>query len=180
MTQILSSIKKIVIASLMIASVYALVSAASPETVYAQDIVITNTANINVRSLPSTNSAVLGKLDAGIYLVRYEERVDGWSYIDYAGTPAYIKSNLLTFVMLGAAGTAPVTPVVPQVNPAPATTPAVVQGTAVQPESMVWLPASGKKYHSINNCGRMNPDTAVQVKESSAISQGYEKCSKCY
>lgn len=46
--------------------------------------------------------------------------------------------------------------------------------------TMVWLSATGSKYHSINNCGRMNPDKARQVTESQAISSGYAKCSKCW
>ena len=47
-------------------------------------------------------------------------------------------------------------------------------------ETQVWLSATGSKYHSRNNCGNMNPDTARQVTESDAISQGYEKCKKCW
>ena len=47
-------------------------------------------------------------------------------------------------------------------------------------ENMVWLSATGSKYHSINNCGRMNPSKAYQVTESAAIAQGYEKCQKCW
>lgn len=46
--------------------------------------------------------------------------------------------------------------------------------------TMVWLPATGEKYHSIPNCGRMNPDKARQVTLSDAIAQGYEACSKCF
>ena len=45
---------------------------------------------------------------------------------------------------------------------------------------MVWLSATGEKYHSINNCGRMNPDKATSVSLEYAISQGYEKCEKCF
>lgn len=45
---------------------------------------------------------------------------------------------------------------------------------------MVWLSATGDKYHAINNCGRMNPDKARQVTVDSAISQGFGPCSKCY
>lgn len=47
-------------------------------------------------------------------------------------------------------------------------------------DTMVWLSATGSKYHSINNCGRMNPSKATQVTESEAISKGMEKCSKCW
>lgn len=46
--------------------------------------------------------------------------------------------------------------------------------------TMVWIPATGEKYHSIPNCGRMNPDTASQVSRSEAEAMGYGPCSKCY
>ena len=45
---------------------------------------------------------------------------------------------------------------------------------------MVWLSATGEKYHRINNCGRMNPDKARQVSLEYAVENGYEKCTKCY
>ncbi len=38
--------------------------------------------------------------------------------------------------------------------------------------SMVWIPATGEKYHSIPDCGRMNPAKASQITESEAISRG--------
>ncbi|MBS5939634.1 hypothetical protein [Clostridium sp.] len=57
-------------------------------------------------------------------------------------------------------------------------------GGSVQEEApigtMVWLSATGEKYHSRNNCGRMNPSKARQVTLESARSQGFEACSKCY
>lgn len=45
---------------------------------------------------------------------------------------------------------------------------------------MVWIPADGEKYHSIPDCGRMNPNTASQVTRSSAEAMGYDACSKCW
>ena len=45
---------------------------------------------------------------------------------------------------------------------------------------MVWLSATGSKYHSIPDCGNMNPNNARQVSRSSAESQGYDACSKCW
>lgn len=45
---------------------------------------------------------------------------------------------------------------------------------------MVWISETGSKYHSINNCGRMNPDKARQMTEEEAINAGYGKCSKCW
>lgn len=44
----------------------------------------------------------------------------------------------------------------------------------------VCLSATGSKYHRINNCGRMDPGRARAVSLEEAVSQGYEKCSKCY
>lgn len=47
-------------------------------------------------------------------------------------------------------------------------------------EQTVWLSATGSKYHSIPNCGNMNPDKARQVSVDEAIAQGYEVCKKCF
>lgn len=45
---------------------------------------------------------------------------------------------------------------------------------------MVWLSATGSKYHSIPDCGNMNPNKARQVSRLSAEAQGYDACSKCW
>ena len=45
---------------------------------------------------------------------------------------------------------------------------------------MVWISATGSKYHSIPDCGNMNPNKATQETESQALSQGYEACTKCW
>lgn len=47
-------------------------------------------------------------------------------------------------------------------------------------DTLVWLSATGDKYHSIPNCGRMNPDKARQVTKSQAEASGYGPCSKCW
>ena len=46
--------------------------------------------------------------------------------------------------------------------------------------AMCWLSATGSKYHSINNCGRMNPNNARQVTIAEAEHQGYGRCKKCW
>ena len=46
--------------------------------------------------------------------------------------------------------------------------------------TMVWISETGSKYHSIPNCGKMNPDKAWQESEAQARSQGYEACKKCW
>lgn len=44
----------------------------------------------------------------------------------------------------------------------------------------VWLPATGSKYHSISNCGRMNPNKATKVTIEEAIELNYDACDKCF
>ena len=46
--------------------------------------------------------------------------------------------------------------------------------------TMVWLSETGSKYHSIPDCGRMNPDKARQVTESDAESMRYGRCHNCF
>ena len=45
---------------------------------------------------------------------------------------------------------------------------------------LVWLSASGDCYHSINNCGKMNPDKAIQVTLQEAERRGKGRCSNCW
>ena len=47
-------------------------------------------------------------------------------------------------------------------------------------EDQVWVSATGSKYHSRNNCGTMNPDTATQMSRSEAEAKGLTPCKKCY
>lgn len=47
-------------------------------------------------------------------------------------------------------------------------------------EELVWITPTGGKYHSINNCGKMNPDKASQITKEEAEGRGLEACSKCY
>lgn len=44
----------------------------------------------------------------------------------------------------------------------------------------VWISATGKKYHRINNCGRMNPDNAKKISLSEAKEKGFSPCTKCF
>ena len=56
----------------------------------------------------------------------------------------------------------------------------VANNTGGDTGGMVWLSATGDKYHSIPNCGRMNPNKARQVTKASAEASGYAACSKCW
>ncbi len=46
-------------------------------------------------------------------------------------------------------------------------------------DATVWISATGTKYHSKNNCGKMNPDKATSMSESDAKAAGFSACSKC-
>ncbi len=64
---------------------------------------------------------------------------------------------------------------VPVYNPAP-----VNPVPAPALPSVVWLPATGEKYHRIPNCGNMNPDRATQVSYAEAVQRGYQPCQNCF
>lgn len=54
------------------------------------------------------------------------------------------------------------------------------EAAAAQPvEQMVWLSATGEKYHRIPNCGNMNPDKARQIPLSQAEGS-YQACKNCW
>ena len=58
---------------------------------------------------------------------------------------------------------------------------AAAQAQAAQTQGqMVWISATGSKYHNKPNCGRMDPNNATQMTMSDAQSRGYEACKKCY
>jgi hypothetical protein len=43
-----------------------------------------------------------------------------------------------------------------------------------------YLSATGSKYHSIPNCGNMNPNRATKTTVAEAEAEGYGRCSKCW
>ncbi|MBQ7767593.1 MAG: MBL fold metallo-hydrolase [Oscillospiraceae bacterium] len=69
--------------------------------------------------------------------------------------------------------TAPTTPPTTKATTEPENTP------VVEPVGdMVWIPKTGKKYHSSSSCSNMkNPS---KVTRSQAIQMGYDPCKKCY
>lgn len=52
--------------------------------------------------------------------------------------------------------------------------------STVPQTDMVWLSATGSKYHRTNHCGNMNPNKARSVSRDEAIQKGYDACKKCY
>lgn len=57
---------------------------------------------------------------------------------------------------------------------------AVTNNNTDKTTEKVWISETGSKYHSIPNCGRMNPDKATQISLKDAEAMGYEPCSKCH
>lgn len=45
-------------------------------------------------------------------------------------------------------------------------------------EEMVWIPASGKRYHSNSSCSGMDSPTQVTISEAQAL--GFTPCGRCY
>lgn len=72
--------------------------------------------------------------------------------------------------------TTAVTPIKPKKD----TTKNKPQETKPEPKGMVWLPKSGKKYHSKPNCGNMDAKNARQIKLSDAQKKNIQRCSKCF
>lgn len=58
----------------------------------------------------------------------------------------------------------------------------VKETTAAQKQTteMVWVSSTGSKYHKKPDCGKMNPDKAIQMSRSDAKKAGYDACKKCY
>lgn len=69
----------------------------------------------------------------------------------------------------------------PEPTPEPTQEPEPEPTPEPNPSSgMCWKSATGDKYHSINNCGRMNPNKATQLTIEQAESMGLTRCSKCW
>ena len=44
----------------------------------------------------------------------------------------------------------------------------------------VWLSATGSKYHSKPDCGKMNPNTAYQIPLEEAQARNIQPCKNCH
>lgn len=95
--------------------------------------------------------------------------IDGQYFITPAASTTIRNTNL--------AATQPATG--QQVQTAPEPTQEVIVDTPSVTPKEVWLSATGKKYHSISNCGNMNPKTARKVTSEEAQRLGKTACSKC-
>jgi len=69
----------------------------------------------------------------------------------------------------------------PTPTPEPEPEPEPTEEPSEEPsDQMCWKSATGSKYHSINDCGRMNPNKAKQITVAQAEKMGLEPCAKCW
>ena len=109
--------------------------------------------------------------DSNGYCLMNNTAPDG-SAVDSSG--AWIINGVVQTIEVGQATAQP--PAQPQQTSTESSSSSSVQ----EIQSTVWIPATGDKYHSIPNCGRMNPDKATQLCLDDALSRGYTPCSKCF
>jgi len=72
----------------------------------------------------------------------------------------------------------PTSAFVPQPTPAPNIAPP--PATGIDLSRNVWLPATGTRYHSVNNCGNMNPARARSMTRQEARNAGHQACARCW
>ena len=132
---------------------------------------------LNVREQASAKSARIGALSKGDTVQVYSIS-NGWAEIEYDGSTAYVASKYLSkpgsASSSGSGSASAASTAKKSISSAKEST------SSGSGDSMVWLSATGSKYHSRNDCGRMNPSKARQVKRSEAIAEGYEACKKCW
>lgn len=131
---------------------------------------------LNVRAQGSTKSAKVGSFSKGD-TVRVYSISDGWAEIEYNGTTAYVASKYLSKPGKVTSGKSSTGKKAASAKTSGSMSSNSASGTD---DITVWLSATGDKYHSKNNCGRMNPSKARQTTRSAAKASGYEACKKCW
>ncbi len=84
--------------------------------------------------------------------------------------------GLLTDTTVAAAAATAV-PIIPIISTEPTAAEQVVSSRSSS-GAMVWIPNSGKRYHSRSSCSGMKNPTLVTVEEATA--RGFTPCQKCY
>ncbi len=162
---------------------------------YATDV-------LNIREQPNTDCSILGKTELGDQVTILDTEGD-WSHVTTNGLDGYIKSEYLSSepiyivtepaneTSVEAASDSIEAPMVetiaePVVEPVVETQNISVKvanqdrNVSLEPGTMVWLSATGSKFHNKNNCGTMNPDKARQVTIEEAVGKNMEACENCY
>lgn len=93
-----------------------------------------------------------------------------------AETPAEMPTEAIVEVPADAPAAKPAEAIIEPA--APQDSPAVAPAAEQSNEAMVWIPKSGKKYHSNAACSNMKSPSQVTLSKAQAL--GYTPCSKCY
>ena len=153
---------------------------AFPNAIVAEAASVTKyvaNTGLNVRERANAKSAKVGALSKGD-TVQVTSISNGWAEIEYGGSTAYVASRYLSKPGSASSSGSGSSSTASSVKKS--TSSAKTSTSSGSRDSMVWLSATGSKYHSRNDCGRMNPSKARQVTRSEAIAEGYEACQKCW
>jgi len=132
-----------------------------------------NRYHINPECRTILNGVLFGTLDEAREVGR-----DGWcgicsSHMTYAGF------NQSGRQYVSAPATTPQPEPTPEPEPTPAPTPQSNSG--VDLNRTVWTAATGGTiYHSVNNCGNMNPNRATSMTRQQARNRGARACRRCW
>lgn len=160
----------------------------TPAPTPTPEVTATYTAltNLNIRSTPSTDGAIVGMFNA-YDTMEVCEITGGWARIKHQGGEAYCSADYITEGI-----------VQPLNLPEPESVVSVSRSTPSYEDSysydsgyssagsgdssgfdvMVWIPKSGSKYHSRSSCSNMSSPDYVTLGE--AIARGYTPCQKCH
>lgn len=144
------------------------------------------TTSLNIRSKASTKGKKVGSFSKGDTVQVYSI-TDGWAKIEYNGSTAYTSAQYLAEPGTKSSGRSSSSSnknsshsSKGRTNSYSANVSGAVSASRDSGDITVWLSATGSKYHSRNNCGRMNPNKAIEVTKSYAESAGYDPCGKCW
>lgn len=151
---------------------------AAPEIQYGK----TNTGSVNVRTEPSTKAPKVTTLRKGVVFPILDSTLVGddiWYQMELDDATAYIRGDLVELLD----ETDALALMESQQTKTVRSSSGNASGSSsagTSPGTMVWLSATGSKYHSKNNCGNMNPEKARRVTLEEALSRGMGKCKTCH
>jgi len=105
-----------------------------------------------------------------------EHKTEPETLIEATTTEA--EPEIVTEITTATTPAPPAITIPPTAPPTPPPTPAPMT-EAPAPVVMVWLSATGSRWHAINNCGTMNPANARQISLEDARARGYTPCDNC-
>ena len=118
----------------------------------------------------STDGRLLGQYSAYAQISVYEIE-NGWTWIDYGGTDAYVSANYIQKgVIMNIQTPETDAPVVNATRSGP-------QTDSSNQEPMVWISGYGSTYHSRSSCSNMRDPWQVTISEAQSMRR--TPCKKC-